>query len=65
MNLPTSLSIPLAVYFCRNCGLAQLLDVVSKEEMFSNYIYFSSGMPKLSGHFKLYAQDVVALFVRG
>ncbi len=54
---------PLAVYFCRNCGLAQLLDVVSKEEMFSNYIYFSSGMPKLSGHFKLYAQDVVARFL--
>lgn len=54
---------PLAVYFCHDCNLVQLLDVVDKEEMFSNYIYFSSGMPKLSNHFKDYAEDVMKRFL--
>lgn len=50
---------PLKVYFCHDCYLAQLLDVVDKEILFKNYIYFSSGMPKLSDHFKNYAEDVM------
>lgn len=53
---------PLDVYFCADCRLVQLLDVVDKEELFSNYIYFSSGMPKLSNHFKAYADDIIARF---
>src|SRR5581483_5718515 len=55
---------PLAGYFCHNCNLAQLLDVVSKEEMFSDYIYFTSGMPKISNHFKAYAEDVMKRFLK-
>lgn len=55
---------PLAVYFCQNCNLAQLLDVVSKEEMFSDYIYFTSGMPRISNHFKSYAEDVMRRFLK-
>ncbi len=55
---------PLAVYFCEDCNLAQLLDVVSKEEMFSDYIYFTSGMPKISNHFKAYAEDIMARFLK-
>jgi len=55
---------PLAVYFCETCSLAQLLDVVSKEEMFSDYIYFTSGMPRISGHFKAYAEDVMERFLK-
>ncbi len=55
---------PLAVYFCHSCNLAQLLDVVSKEEMFSDYIYFTSGMPKISNHFRLYAEDVMSRFLK-
>lgn len=54
---------PLAVYFCHDCNLVQLLDVVDKEEMFSHYIYFSSGMPKLSNHFKDYAENVMERFL--
>ncbi|MBT4121059.1 MAG: dTDP-glucose 4,6-dehydratase [Candidatus Magasanikbacteria bacterium] len=54
---------PLAAYFCHECNLAQLLDVVNKEEMFADYIYFSSGMPKLSNHFQVYAEDVVERFL--
>ena len=59
----TEKTYPLAVYFCGDCNLAQLLDVVDKEEMFSDYIYFSSGMPKLSNHFKLYAENVMDRFL--
>lgn len=54
---------PLVAYFCNECNLAQLLDVVDKEEMFDDYIYFSSGMPKLSNHFQAYAEDVMERFL--
>ncbi len=59
----TEKTYPLVVYFCSECNLVQLLDVVSKEVMFSNYIYFSSGMPKLSEHFKNYADEVITKFL--
>jgi len=44
--------------------LAQLADVVDKDELFRNYIYFSSGMPKLSDHFRLYAEEVMSRFLK-
>ena len=55
---------PLEVYFCEDCNLAQLIHVVDKSVLFEDYIYFSSGMPKLSDHFKKYAEDVIARFLR-
>jgi len=55
---------PLTVCFCPECNLVQLGDIVAKEELFSNYIYFSSGMPKLSDHFKLYAQGLMQRFLK-
>ena len=55
---------PLQVCFCSKCNLVQLSEVVSKEKMFSDYIYFSSGMPKLSDHFKTYAKKVIDRFLK-
>jgi len=55
---------PLAVYFCQDCNLAQLLHVVEKEILFKDYIYFSSGMPKLSNHFRDYAMDIMNRFLK-
>ena len=55
---------PLQVCFCEKCNLVQLSEVVSKEKMFSDYIYFSSGMPKLSDHFKTYAKKVMDRFLK-
>ncbi|MBI4138622.1 class I SAM-dependent methyltransferase [Candidatus Uhrbacteria bacterium] len=55
---------PLDVYWCANCHLAQLRDIVDKQELFENYIYFSSGMPKLSDHFRNYAEDIMRRFLR-
>lgn len=54
---------PLQVCFCNQCNLVQLSGVVNKEKLFSDYIYFSSGMPKLSNHFKAYAEEVTDRFL--
>lgn len=54
---------PLDVCFCGECNLVQLRHVVDKEMLFSDYIYFSSGMPKLSNHFKTYAEDIISRFL--
>ncbi|MDP2684203.1 MAG: dTDP-glucose 4,6-dehydratase [bacterium] len=55
---------PLEVYFCEDCNLVQLIHVVDKSVLFEDYIYFSSGMPKLSDHFMKYAEDVINRFLR-
>ena len=47
----------------RKCNLVQLSVVVSKENVL-DYIYFSSGMPKLSDHFKTYAKKVMDRFLK-
>ncbi len=54
---------PLRVFFCEDCGLSQLGDVVDPSVLFRNYVYFSSGMPKLSDHFRNYAEEVVNNFI--
>ena len=54
---------PLKVYFCNNCGLSQLIHIVEPEILFRDYVYFSSGMPKLSDHFRNYAEEIVNNFI--
>ena len=54
---------PLDIYFCHKCNLVQLVDIVGKEKLFRDYIYFSSSMPILSEHFRLYAEDVMKKFL--
>lgn len=53
---------PLRVFFCAYCGLSQLVDIVSPEILFRDYVYFSSGMPS-SPHFKRYASEVADRFL--
>ncbi|OGG51686.1 hypothetical protein A3C18_03420 [Candidatus Kaiserbacteria bacterium RIFCSPHIGHO2_02_FULL_54_11b] len=56
---------PLDVYFCRQCNLVQLLDVVTQEELFhQNYAYFSSASAPLVEHFKSYAEDLKKDFLQ-
>lgn len=55
---------PLDVYFCHNCNLVQLIDVVDKEDLFRDYVYFTSGMPKISDHFQQYAEYVIKQFLQ-
>ena len=53
---------PLIASFCSDCGLAQLLDVVDKKELFSDYVYFTSVMPTTPKHFTEYGKDIVKRF---
>lgn len=55
---------PLRVFFCENCGLSQLGEVVSPETLFREYVYFSSVMPS-AHHFNAYAEEVRSRFLRG
>ncbi len=50
---------PLALYFCRTCSLAQLLDVVDPEILFKDYHFLTGASAPSVEHFKKYAQEVV------
>lgn len=50
---------PLDVYFCRGCGLVQLLDVVDPEVMFRNYLYATGNADSIAPHNQGYASAVV------
>lgn len=53
---------PLDVYLCTGCGLLQLLDVVSPEVLFKDYVYVSSTSPVFVAHFQRFADEVQARF---
>lgn len=50
---------PLDLYVCRDCGLAQLLDVINPEILYGNFIYETSVSLGLVEHFEKYAGDVL------
>lgn len=45
-------SFPLDIYLCTNCGLSQLLDIVSSEDIFDDYAYLSSTSRALCQHYQ-------------
>ena len=50
-NVLDEKKFPLKVYFCNNCFLVQLLDVVSADNIFKEYVYLSSSSKALVNHF--------------
>jgi len=54
--------VPLDVYYCRSCYLAQMLDVVSPKVMFDHYLYVSSTSPAFVKHFEEYARALIERF---
>jgi hypothetical protein len=46
---------PLDLYFCRNCSLLQLLDVVDPSILFDHYIYVSGTSATMAAHNAAYA----------
>jgi len=64
LDIPES-TFPLEAHVCGECYLAQLIHVVHKDVMFRDYIYFSSGMPRVSPHWREYAEDVIERFLGG
>lgn len=55
----TELLFPLSVYFCNQCSLVQVLDVVDPKLLFSNYYYLTSTSPQLIEHFKEHSKNVL------
>ena len=57
--------IPLNLYQCNKCKLAQLLDVIDPKEIYTKgkYLYFSSDVPGLDKYFKSYASDIKKKFL--
>ncbi len=55
-------SFPLELYFCNDCGFVQLLDIVSPELLFKNYVYVSSTSPSFVEHFRSFAETVTNRF---
>jgi len=52
-------SFPLALYFCRTCSLAQLLDVVNPEILFKDYHYITGASAPWVTYFKQYADEII------
>lgn len=50
---------PLDVYFCEQCSLVQLLDVIDPEILFRDYIYVTGTSDTIAAHNVKYAQAVV------
>lgn len=53
---------PMDLYFCQECGHIQLLDIVSPELIYKNYIYETSVSKGLVDHFTFYAKNIVEKF---
>ncbi len=63
LNSPES-KFPLRLFWCKDCYLVQLLDIVDKEYLFKNYFYMTSASKPIVEHFKKYAQDVYKEFLQ-
>jgi len=63
-QIASEVKIRLKVYFCKNCGLVQILDVVDPTVLFKNYFYISSVIKSLSEHFKEYSQFLKKKYLR-
>ena len=55
------LKYPLEVYFCEDCALVQLLDVIDPEVLFRHYIYVTGTSETIATHNREYARTVVDL----
>jgi hypothetical protein len=53
---------PLDLYFCADCALVQMVNVVSAETMFKDHPYVSGTTATLSEHFRKVAQELVDAF---
>ena len=62
-QLKDDAAYPLAVYFCRNCKEAQVLDIVPSEVLFKDYRFLASVTKTLSNHFVEYAKEMKERFL--
>lgn len=53
---------PLKVWFCSNCSLVQIIDVIPPDTLFGDYKYLSS--VSLQNHFVMYARQMRSKFLK-
>jgi len=58
-------TFPLDVYFCDNCSLVQLADVVDPEVLFAHYLYVTGTSETIAAHNRGYAKTVTELLHLG
>jgi hypothetical protein len=58
VNVPQP-TYPIDLYMCKNCGLAQLIDVIDPDILYGEYIYVTASSTGLSEHFQDYADRVI------
>ncbi len=58
-------SYPLDAYFCENCSLAQLVDIIDPRVLFSHYIYVTGTSDTIAEHNVEYARTVAELLRLG
>ena len=56
---------PLDVYFCQDCTLVQLLDVIDPEVLFREYIYVTGTSTTMARHHEAYARTTLDLVKAG
>ena len=64
LNSPES-KFPLRLFWCHDCFLVQLLDIVDKEYLFKNYFYMTSASKPIVEHFTKYAKEIYEEFLQG
>jgi len=64
-EIPDERVYPLGIYFCEDCTLVQVNDVIPKEVLFKNYFYFSSAIRTLVEHFADFAKEMGERFSLG
>lgn len=57
-EFPTEPVFPLDVYFCEDCSLVQLLDVIAPDVLFRHYIYLTGISETIADHYREYADEV-------
>jgi len=62
-DIPRERKFPLKIYYCRDCGLVQVLDVIDPSKLFKEYFYVSSVIKSLSEHFQRYSDYLLEKYL--
>ena len=60
----TEEKFPLRLFWCSDCCLVQLLDIVDKEHLFKYYLYMTSASKPIVEHFRKYAKEISEKFLK-
>lgn len=63
-QIPDEKVFPMGMQFCASCTNVQVDTVIPLDVLFKNYFYFSSAIQTLRDHFGLFAEEMLARFVK-